>query len=60
MKNYVVIPTEEYAELIDLRTRMGILAEEAKRQTADGEYYIFDERLIRIVIGGRTQGKEEN
>ena len=60
MKNYVVIPTEEYAELIDLRTRMGILADEANRQTADGEYYIFDERLIRIVIGGRTQGKEEN
>ena len=57
MKGYVVIPVEEYAELIDLRTRMGILIEETKKQD-DGGYYCYDERLIRIVTGVKQQEGE--
>lgn len=59
MKDFVVIPTDEYAELIDLRTRMGILADAAREQAPNGDYYVFDERLIRIVTGIKPQAKEE-
>ena len=58
-KNFVVISVEAYAELLDMKTRMSILADEAARQSHDSGYFVFDENFIRVVLGGLPEEKKE-
>ncbi len=58
-KNFVVISVEAYAELLDMKTRMSILADEAKRQNAEHGYYVFDGNLMRVVLGGKLPEEQK-
>lgn len=55
----VIISPEEYAELIDIRTRMNILKDAMAENGTKSGYYVTDKELAQLILGIDDREKEE-